>query len=245
MRNKHIVALRPRLILSISLIGITVIGILVFSIILNTRHVGIAVVSIIANEFSLQNKDDEELTFSFGETSGGMEVIQSSRFQEDAPTLFELPYSDEYYFTSGQERTKVAIETDNWAQGFEGSGISSAKFNGNESISLEGENISATVSINYPEGEIYTPFRLSVYSENGLSVNTTDTGIEVHGISALIPLRASYHHAHNPNIQFTNVKLGSFSGSIFIDLSELESEGHLIVKTEIDGSNKTQIIDIQ
>lgn len=232
---------KSKLILLLSLIGITVIGILVFSFVINPMRVGTAGVSIVANEFSLQNKDDKVLTFSFGETSGDMEVIQSSQFKEDVPTMFELPYSGEYYFTSEQERTKVAIETNNWSQGFEGSGVSGARIIGNEGISLEGENISATVSINYPEGESYTPFRLSVYSENGLSVNTTDAGIEVHGISDLIPLSASYHPAHNQNIQFSDVNLGSFSGSVFIDLSELESEGHLIVKTEYDGSHEISI----
>lgn len=167
-----------------------------------------------------------------------MEAEQYSEFSEGVPAAFEVDNSGEFLFTTTEPRVRFAIEAENWSQAFDGSGVSRARFVGNEGMSLEGEGISGTVSINYPAGEILTPFRLSVYSESGLSVNTTDTGLEVHGVSGLIPLRASYNPALNKDIQFTYVELGSFSGSISIDLSELESEGHLIVTAE-DGSQET------
>lgn len=224
-----------------SLIGLTAIILVALSYIVNDSEAGADIVSIAADTFSLENDKGETLNFSFGEITGNMNIEQSTQFQEGTSTTFVLPYSKEYIFYSDQHNTGVAIEAEDRAQSFEGTGIECARFIENNGISLEGKNISATVSINYPEGEKYAPFRLFACSDDSLSVNTTGTGIEVHGISALIPLRASYHPAANPDIQFDEIALGSFSGSIFIDLSKLESDGCLTVITE-DGSHK--IIDL-
>ena len=206
---------------------------------LSRRDDGYTYVNVTANEFTLQNRDGETMGFSYGETSGDLEVGQASRFSEGLPTMFELlQYSEEYVFTTEQERVEIAIETKDWAQAFDGSGVDTARFVGNDGMELNGEDIFGTVSINYPEEKIYTPFRLSLHSEDSLSVKTTDTGIDVQGISDAVPVRASYHPAGNSDIQFTYVTLGSFSGSISIDLSGLESGGHIIITSD-DGSQKT------
>lgn len=231
-------SIKSKRILAAGLICLAVAAMLVLYLVLSRQEDGVAVVSVTANEFSLENRKKEVLNFSYGEITGDMEAEQYGEFSEGVPAAFEMDNSGEFLFTTAEPRVRVAIEAENWSQAFDGSGVSRARFVGNEGMSLEGEGISGTVSINYPAGEILTPFRLSVYSESGLSVNTTDTGLEVHGVSGLIPLRASYNPALNKDIQFTYVELGSFSGSISIDLSELESEGHLIVTAE-DGSQET------
>ena len=75
-----------------------------------------------------------------------MNIEQSTQFQEGTSTTFVLPYSKEYIFYSDQHNTGVAIEAEDRAQSFEGSGIECARFIENNGISLEGKNISATVS---------------------------------------------------------------------------------------------------
>ena len=148
---------------------------------------------IAADEFTLENSRGERLEFSRGELAGDMEAELPGEYREGEANQFELARgSDEYVFETAQERIELVLGNSEWEQAFEGSGVERAVFAPGAGLTLEGGLITGTVAVNYPAGAAYRPFRMDLCGEGTLSVKTTETGVEVSGLSDIRSIRASY-----------------------------------------------------
>ena len=196
--------------------------------------------TIAADEFTLENSRGERLEFSRGELAGDMEAELLGEYREGEANQFELARgSDEYVFETAQERIELVLGNSEWEQAFEGSGVERAVFAPGAGLTLEGGLITGTVAVNYPAGAAYRPFRMDLCGEGALSVKTTETGVEVSGLSDIRSIRASYSPAGEPEKHFSSVDIGAYSGGISIDLSGLESSRSIIITDET--GSKTEI----
>ena len=195
---------------------------------------------IAADEFTLENSRGERLELSRGELAGDMEAELPGEYREGEANQFELARgSDEYVFETAQERIELVLGNSEWEQAFEGSGVERAVFAPGAGLTLEGGLITGTVAVNYPAGAAYRPFRMDLCGEGALSVKTTETGVEVSGLSDIRSIRASYSPAGEPEKHFSHVDIGAYSGGISIDLSGLETSRSIIITDETGA--KTEI----
>ena len=196
--------------------------------------------TIAADEFTLENSRGERLEFSRGELAGDMEAELPGEYREGEANQFELARgSDEYVFETAQERIELVLGNSEWEQAFEGGGVERAVFAPGAGLTLEGGLIAGTVAVNYPAGEAYRPFRMDLCADGALSVKTTETGVEVSGLSDIRSIRASYSPAGEPEKHFSFVDIGAYSGGISIDLSGLETSRSIIITDETGA--KTEI----
>ena len=187
---------------------------------------------IAADEFTLEN--------SRGELAGDMEAELPGEYREGEANQFELARgSDEYVFETAQERIELVLGNSEWEQAFEGSGVERAVFAPGAGLTLEGGLITGTVAVNYPAGAAYRPFRMDLCADGALSVKTTETGVEVSGLSDIRSIHASYSPAGEPEKHFSFVDIGAYSGGISIDLSGLETSRSIIITDETGA--KTEI----
>lgn len=182
-------------------------------------------------EYVLRDDRGREMTFEVDQVAGTLPVLDWDPIGA-GETSFEVEYSDSLSYIGEQDRVELSVEAETWAQSVDGTGLDQVTFAGGSGIVLEGENFTFHAALNYPADARYSPFRIYGSGAAQVRIETDQSGILVEGLTDEIPVRVTYTPAEDSGSQFTELNLGYYSGQIQIDLSQVGTNGQVVVTTQ-------------